>query len=119
MSPNKNLHLALETALKETLQWPEKGWSMTFGPRQIRVNTLSEAESLPAEFPYRMEAQSYWRRVKATAFEIEQWAKRALVSLEKGDMVDLADSVYFAMVLEKGLHSDAPVWRGIWEQVRS
>ena len=49
-----------ETAIENSLNWAERGWTATFGPRQTEINSLKAAEELPKTFVYRMEAINYW-----------------------------------------------------------
>lgn len=109
------LSSAIAEALQETKGWPVKGWPMTFGPRNVAVNNLEEAEALPRTFNNRMEAVSYWNRIKSSSQESETWGQRAEKALSGGDIADARDSIYFAMVVEKGFRGEAPTWSKVWE----
>ncbi len=108
----------IENAVQATKRWAETGWPMTFGKLQRSVNTLTEANALEESFVYRLEAQSYWRRVKEAGGEAASWGERALAALRKGDVKDADDSLYFAVYLERPIRGDAPVWGPVYKKFK-
>lgn len=72
-----------EAAIDNSLHWAERGWSVTFGPRQTEINSLQAAEELPDTFVYRMEAINYWKQARLTGHDAGVSGKKALASLKK------------------------------------
>ena len=66
-----------------------------------------------------------WRRfhtgtpVKEAGAEAASWEDRALSSLQKGDVKDADDSLYFAVFLEKPIRGDAPVWGPVYAKFKA
>lgn len=108
----------IEAALRATNAWADAGWSMTFGKQLRPVNSLREAEALEESFVYRLEAQSYWRRVREAAKEAAVWGERALAAVRKGDVRDADDALYFALYLERPIRGDAPVWGPVYQKFK-
>jgi hypothetical protein len=90
-----------EAAIDNSLHWAERGWSVTFGPRQTEINSLQAAEELPDTFVYRMEAINYWKQARLTGHDAGVSGKKALASLKKGDLKDAEDHLYFSQYVEK------------------
>lgn len=114
----KELAKDIEKALTASRSWAETGWPMTFGKQQRRVNTIKEANALEESFVYRLEAIAYWGRAKEAGGEAATWGERALKALEKGDLKDADDSLYFAMYLERPVRGDAPVWGPVYKKFK-
>lgn len=109
----------IRRAVDNSRNWGETGWPMTFGRQQKPVNSLKEANALEKTFVYRLEAISYWNRVKDAGVEAATWGERALSSLQKGDLKDTDDSIYFAVFLERPVRGEAPVWGPVYEKFRT
>lgn len=109
----------IQRAIGSSRKWAETGWPTTFGRMERPVNSIKEAEALEKSFVYRLEAVSYWNRVRDAGEEAATWGERALASLKKGDIGDADDSLYFAVFLEKPLRSDAPEWAPVYAKLKS
>jgi len=117
MNPQE-LKSSITEAIAKSQGWHTNGWKTTFGPRNVEVNNLEEAEKLPRTFNNRLEAISYWNNVKNASEEVVEWGNRALASLEKNDMRDVEDSVYCAVVIERPVLHGAPTWYGVFEKCK-
>ena len=117
MNPQE-LKPSITEAIEKSKVWHTEGWKMTFGPRHVEVNNLEEANNLPRTFNNRLEAVSYWTNVKNVSEEAVEWGERALASLEKNDLRDVEDAVYFAVVIERPILHGAPTWSGVFELMR-
>jgi len=115
----QNIEQLIQAAIDKSEKWHTEGWKVTFGTRSTEVNSLEEAEKLPRNFVYRLEAIAYWTRVKGSGAEAADWGRRALASLKKGDMTDVNDSVYYAMVVEKPINDKAPTWAPVVQALTS
>ncbi|MBF0382517.1 MAG: hypothetical protein HQL69_15960 [Magnetococcales bacterium] len=105
-SANNELDKAIATASS----WAETGWSMTFGPRNVQVNSLKEAHELRNGFPQRLEAISYWEDIKTLGQETAQHGKKAKAALEKGDLNGAINALYLARYMEKRVDENSPTW---------
>ena len=101
---------ALEAAIKETEEWITKGWPVGFGPDQRPVNSVKDAEALPKDFVYSLDAKAYWRRIKVVASEALEWGRKALAAVEKGNLHEARDCAYYALFIERGFREKVPTW---------
>jgi hypothetical protein len=99
-----------EAAIDNSLHWAERGWSVTFGPRQTEINSLQAAEELPETFVYRMEAINYWKQARLTGHDAGVSGQKALESLKKGDLKDAEDHLYFSQHVEKPFAEFSKTW---------
>jgi hypothetical protein len=108
-----------EAAIDTSLHWAERGWSVTFGPRQTEINSLQAAEELPDTFVYRMEAINYWKQARLTGHDAGVSGKKALASLKKGDLKDAEDHLYFSQYVEKPFEEFSKTWVSVYEAVKA
>jgi hypothetical protein len=108
-----------EAAINNSLHWAERGWSVTFGPRQTEINSLQAAEELPDTFVYRMEAINYWKQARLTGHDAGVSGKKALASLKKGDLKDAEDHLYFSQYVEKPFEEFSKTWVSVYEAVKA
>ncbi|HBR59121.1 MAG: hypothetical protein QGI53_08710 [SAR324 cluster bacterium] len=108
-----------EAAIDNSLHWAERGWSVTFGPRQTEINSLQAAEELPDTFVYRMEAINYWKQARLTGHDAGVSGKKALASLKKGDLKDAEDHLYFSQYVEKPFEEFSKTWVSVYEAVKA
>jgi len=114
-----DIALEIRQTAERSRRWAEEGWPMTFGRRQRPVNTLADAEALEESFPYRLEALSYWHRVKEAGGDAAAWGERAAASLERGDLRDADDALYFAVFLERPIRGSCPVWGPVYRKYKA
>ena len=108
-----------ETAIDNSLHWAERGWSVTFGPRQTEINSLQAAEELPETYVYRMEAINYWKQVRLTGHDAGVSGQKALESLKKGDLRDAEDHLYFSQYVEKPFAEFSKTWVKVYEAAKA
>jgi|TARA_B110000014_G_scaffold216635_1_gene170831 hypothetical protein len=108
-----------EAAIDNSLHWAERGWSVTFGPRQTEINSLQAAEELPETFVYRMEAINYWKQARLTGHDAGVSGKKALASLKKGDLKDAEDHLYFSQYVEKPFEEYSKTWFSVYEAAKA
>ena len=111
----EDLSNAIKKATDASASWAVTGWPMTFGDRHEQVNNKEAADSSAKTYVNRLEAIAYWARVEQAGAEAAEWGKRALASLEKGDLADCDDSIYYAIFVEKPLNEDAPTWAPVYD----
>ncbi|ANT63854.1 MULTISPECIES: hypothetical protein [Prosthecochloris] len=108
----------IEKAVEASENWPEKGWPVTFGPRNIEVPDLKAAEALPREAVYRQEALNYWRQVRLTGGDTAAAGRKALEALRTGRLQAAADALYLCQYLEKPFEGHARTWIPLYEEFR-
>ena len=108
-----------EAAIDNSLHWAERGWSVTFGPRQTEINSLQAAEELPETFVYRMEAINYRKQARLTGHDAGVSGKKALASLKKGDLKDAEDHLYFSQYVEKPFEEYSKTWFSVYEAAKA
>jgi hypothetical protein len=100
----------LDQAIKDASNWAVKGWNMTFGSRNVAVNSLEKAEELELSFPNRLEAISYWVDVDTVGKETASHGEKAKEALLNGDLGVAINAVYLARYMEKRIHDGTPTW---------
>lgn len=105
----------VEQAIETSSRWPETGWPAAFGNRQVEVNSLKVAESLPKSAVYREEAINYWRQARLTGLDTAESGKKALEALKKGNLGDVHDALYLCQYLELPFEAAAKTWRPVYE----
>ncbi|MDH5560650.1 MAG: hypothetical protein OEY59_07320 [Deltaproteobacteria bacterium] len=105
-------------SLKKATNWTQEGWKTTFGPKNIEVNSLKQAQDLPKQFAYKLEAVDYWKTVGIIAKEVTLWLEKALVSFDKGDFKAVEDQVYFAKYVEKPYERVANTCKPLLDKIR-
>jgi hypothetical protein len=104
----------LDQAIKEASNWAVTGWNMTFGSRNVAVNSLKEAKELKQSFPNRLEAISYWVDVDTVGKETASHGKKAKEALLNGELGTAKNALYLARYLEKRINEDTPTWGPIF-----
>ena len=99
-----------EAAIDDSMHWAETGWTVTFGPRQTKINSLQAAEELPETFVYRSEAINYWKQARLTGYDAGVSGQKALESLKKGNLKDAEDHLYFSQYVEKPFAESSKTW---------
>jgi len=116
---NDELKEILKTAIEKARNWATEGWKVTFGPREYEVNSLTDAEELAREFPYREDALGYWKNVKAISEEVISNLEKALAALEKGDLKRAENMAYAAQYFEKPLEKFTNTSRPVFERIQN
>lgn len=105
----------VEKAIDAASHWPDNGWPVAFGNRQIEVNSLKAAESLPKNAVYREEAINYWRQARLTGQDTADSGKKALEALKNGNLGEVHNALYLCQYLELPFESAAKTWRPVYE----
>ncbi|TNJ40121.1 hypothetical protein FGF66_02210 [Chlorobaculum thiosulfatiphilum] len=105
----------VEKAIETSSHWPDNGWPVAFGNRQVEVSSLKAAESLPKNAVYREEAINYWRQARLTGNDTAESGKKALEALKKGNLADVHDALYLCQYLELPFEAAAKTWRPVYE----
>lgn len=105
----------VEKAIETSSRWPDTGWPAAFGNRQVEVNSLKAAESLPKNAVYREEAINYWRQARLTGQDTAESGKKALAALKEGRFGDVQDALYLCQYLELPFENAARTWRPVYE----
>lgn len=105
----------VEEAISCSGNWAEKGWPVTFGPRNVAVSSLKEAKSLPVTFLYRQEALNYWNQARLMGNDAADAGKKALDALKNGNMRAAHDALYLSQYIEKPVADNAGTWHPLYE----
>ena len=106
-------------AINKSLQWSENGWKITFGRNEVPVNSLKDAESLPNQFVYKLEAVYYWKRVKEAGQEAAQYGEKARNALENGDKDKAVDALYAARFIETPYKKYSNTWEPVYKAINN
>ncbi len=109
----------VKDATNKSLKWAEDGWKMTFGPRQTPVCSLKEANALPDTFSFKIEAITFWDRVKQAGEEAASWGEKAIDALQKGDTKGASDCVYYAYYTEKFYANYLNMWKDVNSKLKN
>jgi hypothetical protein len=118
-SMSEDLIRQVEDAIACSRSWAEKGWPVTFGPRNVAVSSLKEAKSLPATFLYRQEALNYWNQARLMGNDAGDAGMKALDALKSGNMRAAHDALYLSQYIEKPLADNARTWHPVYEAFTS
>jgi len=108
-----------EAAIDDSMHWAERGWTVTFGPRQTEINSLQAAEELPETFVYRSEAINYWKQARLTGYDAGISGQKALESLKNGDLKDAEDHLYFSQYVEKPFAESSKTWVNVHQAAKA
>ena len=100
----------LDKAIDGATNWAVTGWTVTFGNRNVEVNSLKEAEALKDSFPNHLEALSYWQDVNTIGQETTVLGNKAKDALSNGDLGAAKNAIYLARYMEKRINSATPTW---------
>lgn len=106
----------IEKAIESSEQWAVTGWSAAFGSRQVVVGNLKDAEALPRNAVYRLEAINYWKQVEQTGHDAAEAGRKALDALRNGDECTAADALYFSQYVEKPIAVFSNTWGPLYEE---
>lgn len=116
---NEEMIKKVTEAIDEVKNWPIKGWKMTFGPRNVEVNSLQAALDQPKDFVYKIEAVDYWQNVSLIGHDIIEYLEMTRAALKEGDMKAAENKVYYAQYLEKPLEHLTGVSKPLWESIHN
>lgn len=108
----------VQEAIAYSGNWAEKGWPATFGPRNIEVSSLKQAQALPRNFVYRDEAVNYWNQVLLAGTDTADAGNKALTALKKGDLNAAADALYLSQYIEKPFAASSSTWAPLYEALK-
>lgn len=114
---NDDLKKKLKDSIARAKNWSADGWRVAFGPNQVEVASLKQAQELAPEFPYRQEAVAYWKNVQVISVEVTAYLEGTLADLENGDLKAAGSKLYFAQYLEKPLEKYSRTSRPIFESL--
>ena len=97
----------LNDAIQKAKNWAKVGWQVTFGPHGYEVNSITQANALPREFPYRQEAVGYWKNVEGLSIEVTKYLEGALKAVEQGNRKEAEDKLYFAQYYERPIERNS------------
>ncbi len=112
---SEDLIYQVEEAITASRKWAETGWPVTFGPRNVEVSSLKQAESLPKTFVFRQEAANYWMQAKLTGNDAADSGQKALDALKTGKLSAAANALYFCQFIEKPFAEQAKTWLPLYE----
>ena len=105
----------VQEAIASSRKWAETGWPVTFGPRNVELSSLKQAESQPKNFIFRLEAINYWKQAKLTGNEAADSGQKALDALKNGNLSAAENALYFCQFIEKPFAEDAKTWLPLYE----
>ena len=108
----------LQEAIEKARNWADEGWKVTFGHREVEVNSLPAAKEMPKEFQHREEAIAYWENVKGISGHVTTYLEKALEDMENGNMKGAEDKIYFAQYFEKPLEEFTKTSKPVYESIR-
>ncbi|ARM30046.1 hypothetical protein [Prosthecochloris sp. HL-130-GSB] len=108
----------VEQAVGASERWADTGWQVGFGPRNITVSNLAEAEALPRTSVYRHEAINYWRQVRLTGGDTAAAGRKALEALSFGHLKEADDALYLCQYLEQPFEGRANTWIPLYGEFR-
>jgi hypothetical protein len=112
---SEDLRYQVEEAISSSRKWAETGWPVTFGPRNVEVSSLKQAQSLPKNFVFRQEAANYWNQAKLTGNDAADSGQKALDSLKNGNFSAAENALYFCQFIEKPFAEYAKTWLPLYE----
>ncbi len=108
----------VQEAIECSRNWVEKGWPVAFGPRNIDVSSLKQAQALPRNFVFRDEAVNYWNQVLLTGTDTAAAGTKALEALKRGDLQAAADALYLSQYIEKPIAASSSTWAPLYETLK-
>ena len=111
--------ITLQQAIEISRNWAETGWPVTFGPRNVEVSSLEQAQALPKNFVFRDEAVNYWRQAKLTGNDAADSGEKAMTALKSGNPGAAADALYFSQYIEQPFAGYSRLWRDLYETVKA
>ena len=105
----------VEEAVELSRKWAENGWKMKFGPKNVEVVSLKEAEALPISFIYREEAVNYWHQVHLMGNDAADSGEKAVESLKVGDIDAAEKALYLSSYIERPYENYTTAWKSLYE----
>ncbi|MEI6652897.1 MAG: hypothetical protein WCL42_10035 [Chlorobiaceae bacterium] len=105
----------VQEAIACSRKWSETGWPVTFGSRNVEVSSLKQAESLPKNFVFRMEAINYWNQAKLTGNDAADSGQKALDALKNSNFFAADNALYFSRFIEKPFADYSKTWQPLYE----
>ncbi len=105
----------VQEAIASSRKWAETGWPVTFGPRNVEVSSLKQAQSLPKNFVFRLEALNYWNQAKLTGNDAADSGQKALDALKNSNVSAADNALYFCQFIEKPFAENAKTWLPLYE----
>ena len=100
-------------AIKQSQQWAEKGWPVTFGRKAVVVSSLQQARTLSENELCREDALHYWEQVEQLGKEAAEWGKKAMEHLAGGNLQAAEDALYYARFIERPLTQYTWTWEPV------
>uniref|UniRef100_Q3AP74 Uncharacterized protein n=1 Tax=Chlorobium chlorochromatii (strain CaD3) TaxID=340177 RepID=Q3AP74_CHLCH len=108
----------VEAAIVAAEKWAETGWSATFGVRNNEVSSLKQAEALPRNAVYRLEAINYWKQVLLAGEDTARFGRKALEALKDNNLAVANDALYFCQFVEKPFCDFTNTWLPLYEAIQ-
>jgi len=108
----------VQEAIACSRTWAETGWPVTFGPRNVEVSSLKQAQSLPKNFVFRQEAINYWNQAKLTGHDAAESGQKALHALKNSNISAADDALYFCQFIEKPFVEYSKTWLPLYESFK-
>lgn len=108
----------IEDAVERSRKWAENGWNMGFGPKNVAVVSLKEAEALPVSFIYREESVNYWRQVQLMGNDAADSGEKALDALKKGDIDAAEKALYLSAYIERPYEMYTSDWKSLYDALK-
>jgi hypothetical protein len=105
----------VQEAIACSRKWAETGWPVTFGPRNVDVSSLQQAQSLPKNFVFRLEAVNYWNQAKLTGNDAADSGQKALDALKNSNLSTAENALYFCQFIEKPFAEHSKTWLPLYE----
>jgi hypothetical protein len=105
----------VQEAITCSRNWADKGWTVTFGPRNVEVSSLKAAQSLPGNFIFRDEAVNYWKQARLMGNDSADAGQKALDALKSGNLQAADDALYLSQYIEKPFAEHARTWWPLYE----
>ena len=108
----------VEEAVGLSRKWAENGWNMGFGPKNVPVTSLKEAEALPVSFIYREESVNYWRQVRLMGDDAADSGEKAVEALKNSDVDTAEKALYLSSYIERPYENYTSSWKSLYETLK-
>ncbi len=115
---SEDLIYQVQEAIATSRKWAETGWPVTFGPRNVEVSSLKQAESLPKNFVFRQEAANYWNQAKLTGNDAADSGQKALDAIISGNLSAAENALYFCQFIEKPFTENSKTWLPLYDALK-
>ena len=104
-----------EDAIECSRHWAEKGWTVTFGSRNVAVSSLKEAQALEKSVIFRDEALNYWKQAEMTGNDAADSGVMGVAALKSNKLGAADDAFYLCRYIEKPFAESAGTWAPLYE----